>query len=89
MPYYDYKCKSCEFVEINRRASVNDTEVSCPKCQGTMVRLMHSQFGINMGASGAYGYYDDNLETYINGNQHRREVMKQKGVTEKIGKGWK
>ena len=44
-------------------------------------------FGINMGV-GAYGYYDENLGTYINTNKHRREVMEKQGVTEKIGKGW-
>jgi len=53
-----------------------------------MKRLLHTQFGINMGAAGAHGYYDENLGTYIGTNKQRREEMKKQGVTEKIGKGW-
>ena len=35
-----------------------------------------------MGAAGAHGYYDDNLETYIHTNKQRREVMRQRGVSD-------
>jgi hypothetical protein len=35
-----------------------------------------------MGAAGAHGYYDDTLETYVHSNRHRKEVMRQRGVTE-------
>jgi hypothetical protein len=33
-------------------------------------------------------YYDDNLETGIKSKQHRKEVMRERGVYEKFGKGW-
>lgn len=33
-------------------------------------------------------YYDDNLQTYVRSKQHRAEVMREKGLTEKYGKGW-
>lgn len=83
MPFYDYECHDCNFVENNRKASPDDTTIECPECGGRLSRLLHAQFGINMGAAGAYGYYDDNLGQYINTNRERKEVMQQQGVTEK------
>ena len=86
MPYYDYKCEKCSLTgEFFTSPNQNQT---CPKCHTKMKRLLHSQFGINMGAAGAHGYYDDNLGTYIGTNKQRKEEMKKQGVTEKIGKGW-
>lgn len=52
-----------------------------------MHRQFHSRFGISMGV-GAYGYYDENLGTYIRTNAHKRQVMREQNVTEKFGKGW-
>ena len=86
MPYYDYDCPECSLKgEFFTHPNVNQV---CPKCHKLMTRLLHSQFGINMGAAGAHGYYDENLGTYIGTNNQRREEMKKQGVTEKIGKGW-
>jgi predicted nucleic acid-binding Zn ribbon protein len=84
IPYYDYKCKSCEFEEINRKEHPDNTEIKCPKCiDGIMTRKLHGQFGICMGAAGAHGYYDENLCCYINTNAQRREEMRKQGVTDK------
>jgi hypothetical protein len=52
-----------------------------------MERKFHSRFGISMGV-GAYGYFDDNLRTYVRTNAHKRQVMAEQGVSEKFGKGW-
>ena len=79
MPLYDYECPKCKFEQEAWTPMNNNAE--CPMCKITMKRLI-GPVRYNMGASGAYGYYDDNLETYINSNRHRREVMREKGVTE-------
>ena len=85
MPLYDYTCENCGIKE-ERIAGIEEP-VYCQNCGDEMKRLMPFSHGINMGV-GAYGYYDDNLQTYIHSNRHRREVMKQQGVSESYGKGW-
>ena len=60
-----------------------DQNQICPNCKTEMTRQLHSRYGINMGAAGAYGYYDDNLQTYINTNRQRRDEMKKQGVMER------
>ena len=85
MPIYDYKCQRCENIkEIIARF---DATTQFCECGGTMTRLIGTHFGISMGA-GAYGYYDENLGTYIHSNTHKRQVMQEQGVSEKYGKGW-
>lgn len=85
MPLYDFECGGCgyEFETITKI----DERVHCPHCHKEMTRLMPSTHGIAMGV-GAYGYYDDNLGCGISTNKQKKEVMRQQGVTEKIGKGW-
>lgn len=85
MPYYDYECKQCGCIG-EYRTHIDEYE-KCPKCKIEMKRVIQP-VNFNMGAAGAYGYYDENLGTYINTNKQRREEMKKQGVTEKIGKGW-
>jgi predicted nucleic acid-binding Zn ribbon protein len=87
MPVYPCKCPKC-FLERDIVAKV-DQNIHCPKCGEEMKRLLHSQFGINMGAAGAAGYYDQNLGKYIHTNKQRKEEMERQGVSEKIGKGWR
>ena len=84
MPIFDWKCK-CGY-EGEHIAKVEE-ELKCPNCLKAMKRQMPGTHGINMGV-GAYGYYDDNLEAYVHTNRQRRELMRQKGVQEKFGKGW-
>ncbi len=85
MPLYDFKCECGVAVECIAKI---DEKVKCQKCGQTMKRQMPFTHGVNMGASGAYGYYDENLETYISTNKQRREVMRKQGVGEAYGKGW-
>lgn len=85
MPLYDFEC-NCGY--SGEHITKIDAILNCPKCNQHMERLMPSSHGINMGAAGAYGYYDNNLECYISTNHQRREVMRKKGVQEKIGKNW-
>lgn len=86
MPIYEYKCK-CGY-SGDHIAKPGEEKLPCPKCDHQMDRQFHASFGINMGV-GAYGYFDDNLGCYIRTNAHRREVMKEQGVSEAYGKGWK
>ena len=86
-PLYDYSCEKCGTVE-DVWAKMSDKTLVHDKCQSIMKRLITGNNGISMGPAGAFGYYDDNLETYIHTNKQHREVMKEKGVTEKFGKGW-
>ena len=85
MPIYDYEC-TCGNKELDRYSRIDERE-PCPECGLEMRRLISSRFGINMGV-GAYGYYDENLDTYIHTNAHKRRVMQEQGVHEKFGKGW-
>lgn len=86
MPLYDYACQRCGRIE-ERIAGFDEQIIPCP-CGCTMTRQFHGNFGINMGV-GAYGYYDETLQTYINSNKHKREVMREQGVSERFGKGWR
>lgn len=87
---YVYECEKCgaigEFI-----TRMNEYQ-NCPDCGAVMKRLP-TPFNINMGAAGAHGYYDDNLEKYIHTNKQRKEEMRKQGVTEhgatpKIGDSW-
>lgn len=81
---YDFKCESCGLVFERLFVAVDSIPeyLTCPECGiGTAYRCLPI-VRCNMGPAGAYGYYDDNLECYIHSNQHRREVMQQKGVTD-------
>lgn len=33
-------------------------------------------------------YYDENLEAYVKSKQHRRQLMAERGVSEKFGTNW-
>jgi putative FmdB family regulatory protein len=85
MPLYDMECK-CGYT--GEHIAKVEEKTPCPKCGKIMQRVMPHTHGISMGAAGATGYYDDNLQTYIHSNRQRREEMKRQGVTEAYGKGW-
>lgn len=89
MPIYDYKCDTCG-TEMELIGRPNEETFPCEACnrKGMLHRQFHSRFGINMGV-GAYGYYDENLGTYIRTNAHKKKVMRDQGVSEKYGKGWR
>ena len=79
MPLYTYECKKCG--TIGDFITKMDELQKCPHCGEEMYRppqACHFNIGVP-----PYGYYDDDLETYIHSNRHRREVMREKGVTPK------
>ena len=76
---YDFECRRCG---VSGEKIVADNEQPfCGICNVPLWRLP-PKIRVAMGAAGAHGYYDDNLETYIRTNKHRREVMRQRGVSD-------
>jgi len=82
---YEYRCLLCqEVTEKVRSVADRNNRVECIKCGGETRKIIslskvHPDFE---------PYFDDNLETQIQSKQHRKKVMKEKGVTESYGKGW-
>jgi len=81
----DFECKKCGW--IFEKIMDEDETPPCAKC-GSETQKMPPVFSVNMGAVGAYGYYDETLQKGISTNKQRREEMRKQGVSEKIGKGW-
>ena len=86
MPLYDWNCEECGVVE-NVIAKMDEKTIVHDKCGNNMTRFISGNKGINMGV-GAYGYYDDNLQAFCGTNREKKRIMKEKGVSEKYGKGW-
>lgn len=84
---YTYRCQdeACKKTTDARR-SIEDRD-NAPECEhcGGVTRKIISMYRVH---SDIAEYYDDNLETHITGKQHRERVMKEKGVSEIVGKGW-
>jgi hypothetical protein len=79
---YDYRCPRCGKV-TERLVRGNETVHSL--CCAEIAERMPPVVRCHMGAAGAFGYYDETLGTYIRTNRHRREVMREQGVTEHGG----
>lgn len=76
MPLYDYACQcghECEQI------TGMDEMATCERCGRDMQRQLHGRFAINMGV-GAYGYYDETLQTHVRTNRHKEQVMRERGV---------
>lgn len=85
MPLYGYECGGCGATKDEfRKISERNNAPSCDKCSKPMAKTIG---GHNV-VPDFQPYYDGNLETYVRSKQHRREVMKQQGVSEKFGKNW-
>ena len=84
MPTYSYRCHDCNEVTDAFR-HVSDRDVCAPCDCGGKTRKIFSNSRIH---SDITPYFDENLECYIQGKQHRNRVMKERGVSEVFGKGW-
>jgi hypothetical protein len=70
---------------IDEYRTVDDRN-NCPQCScGGDTNKVISAYRI---AGDMQPYYDDNLQTFIKGKQHRKQVMKSQGVEENYGQGW-
>jgi len=86
MPIYEYACRKCgEITEKYRLVKDRDEAPECEICGGMTRKIL----SISRPHSDLDPYYDDNLESHIKSKQHRKQVMKEKGVSEKFGKGWR
>ncbi len=65
--------------------SVSDRN-DCPTCDcGGKTRKIISLYAVH---SDLTPYFDDNLQTHIEGKQHRQRIMKEQGVSEHFGQNW-
>lgn len=77
---YDFKCRCCgALVELIVDSGEHPL---CDWCGGSLER-MPPLVRINMGPAGAYGYYDETLQTYVGTNRERRKLCREFGVTPK------
>lgn len=77
MPVYEYACDGCGTEwEAYRQVEDRDNE-TCESCNRKATRLMSTP-----GRPVVYGYFSENLDSYITGPKQKQEVMKKKGVTE-------
>ena len=85
MPIYEYRCRGCgETTDAFRSVEDRDNAPACDHCGGVTRKII----SLNKVHGDFSPYYDDNLETHIQSKQHRKKVMKEKGVSENYGKGW-
>jgi putative FmdB family regulatory protein len=81
---YTYQCKDCGEEQDAHRSVENRMECPPCRCGGSTEKIISAYRVVGDMAP----YYDENLETYVKGKQHRQKVMREKGVSEKYGKGW-
>ncbi len=84
MPLYTYRCTKCE-TEVDEFRSVAERDIA-PECEcGSKTRKILS---LSKPIGDLNPYYDENLQGYVKSRQHRKDLMRERGVTEKFGKGW-
>jgi len=84
MPLYTYECQRCEMTRDEFRSIAARNEPLACECGAPMKKII----GVHSVVGDVQPYYDDNLESYVKSKQHRRALMKERGVYEKFGKGW-
>lgn len=83
---YVYLCETCGGTRDEfRKVADRNNPVMCDLCSVLMVR----QMGGHNVAPDIEPYYDDNLQIGIKSRQHRKQVMREQGVYESYGKGWR
>lgn len=80
MPFrmYDFECKECGVQEIDVIVCKEQKSIDCV-C-GSKMKKVFNTFNINMGV-GAYGYYDETLQTHVSTNKQRKEICRKQEVT--------
>jgi len=85
---YDLQCECGEVTEFMMLMDDTDKVVQCDACEGDMTRRKNRLYdvpqiaGDTVSGGCSYQYYDENLGQQITGKQHRKDVMKQRGLTE-------
>lgn len=88
MPIYTYTCDDCkELIDEYKKVDDRNNCPTCP-CGGSTKKIISSYFAI----SDLEPYLDMHIgkePTYVKSKQHRKQLMKENGVYEIYGKGWK
>lgn len=83
MPIYNYECDTCKKVHEEFRKIAERDNV--PLCCGKPTVKIISSYAV---VGDVEPYYDDNLESFVKSKQHRKKLMKDRGVYERYGKRW-
>lgn len=81
---YDYACPKCHAHTEEFRSVENRNDAPICKCGSQMRKVL----SISKPIGDLEPYYDENLEAPVKSRQHRAQLMKERGVYEKFGKGW-
>ena len=92
MPFFDLSCPRCELTSEHMMGPHDENlNIPCPKCQYIMTRRVHQDYrgkriqihgDTCAGACDMSNYYDDALDMHIKSRDHRKEVMKEKGLVD-------
>ena len=88
-PTYSYECPGCGDVKDEYRSVAKRND--CPMCK-TCDREMRKIITPGFVRPDIAPYYDDNLQTYVESRQHKKQVMREQEVTDKRefkGHRWK
>lgn len=84
MPLYEYECERCDKQKDEFRSIADrNAPITC-ECGGSMKKIIAGYRVIG----DLEPYYDDNLQAHIRSKQHRKQVMREQGVSEKFGTNW-
>jgi len=90
MPRYEFECSICGWHGLLKRPMSHSDEAYCPDCKETMERVF-TPLGLpytqipkvdNHDFNNGQGVYDRGLGEVVYSRQHRRQIMKRKGLHE-------
>lgn len=84
MPLYEWTCECGQSADEFRRVAERNLPKTC-QCGKPMQRVITSYKAIG----DLQPYYDENLESWVKSRQHRKRIMREQGVAEHFGKGWR
>lgn len=84
MPLYEYECRDCGAHKDEFRSVIERNNAPTCDCGNAMAKIIAGYRVVG----DLEPYFDDNLQTGIKSKQHRKQVMREQGVTEKYGKRW-
>jgi putative FmdB family regulatory protein len=86
MPLYEYACVKChKHTDAFRSVEERNVCPPCDHCYGPTRKIISLAKPIG----DMEPYYDDNLQCGIKSRQHRKQVMREQGVSEKFGTNWR
>ena len=87
MPLYDYRCPKCaEIVELF--GSANEGPRKC-ECGAEMKRLITTNYSVHGDMEPHLDYEMSSKPVPIKSKKHREQMMREFGVQERYGKGWR